>query len=98
MSLEVNGKTIELDDNGNLTDPALRPKAIAFREGPARRLWEVSVSTTGVDGEFLIARNQLRPGIVFHRAVECRNDFASHSGVCRPAGFFQHPLSIQLDV
>jgi NAD(P)-dependent dehydrogenase (short-subunit alcohol dehydrogenase family) len=28
-----------------------RPKAIAFREEAARRLWEVSVSTTGVDFE-----------------------------------------------
>lgn len=28
-----------------------RPKAIALREEPARRLWEISVSTTGVDFE-----------------------------------------------
>jgi tRNA 2-thiouridine synthesizing protein E len=29
MSLEVNGKTIELDDNGNLTDPALWDEDVA---------------------------------------------------------------------
>lgn len=29
MSLDVNGKTIELDDNGNMTDPALWDEDIA---------------------------------------------------------------------
>ena len=29
MALEVNGKTIELDDNGNLTDPALWDEDVA---------------------------------------------------------------------
>jgi TusE/DsrC/DsvC family sulfur relay protein len=29
MSLEVNGKTIELDDNGNMTDPALWDEDVA---------------------------------------------------------------------
>jgi TusE/DsrC/DsvC family sulfur relay protein len=29
MSLDVNGKTIELDDNGNMTDPALWDEDVA---------------------------------------------------------------------
>ncbi|HYQ70348.1 MAG TPA: TusE/DsrC/DsvC family sulfur relay protein, partial [Gammaproteobacteria bacterium] len=47
MSLEVNGKSIELDENGNLTDPNAWDedvaKALAAREGIelAQEHWDV---------------------------------------------------------